>query len=176
MKRKSIIIPLLILGAFVLGGCSNNTDTSQKQNSGSSSQLGPTPASSNNTDKSVKGVYLNYETLELAVGKSVILKAKFDPSDANNQNVTWESSNVAVASVDKGLVTALTVGETDIKVTSEEGGFSATCHVSTYIKEESDTYVPDTSDSSIYFITNDTLSNGTYDSAADEYSFAVAGS
>ena len=58
--------------------------------------------------------------------------------------MTWESSNVAVASVDKGLVTALTVGETDIKVTSEEGGFSATCHVSTYIKEESDTYVPDT--------------------------------
>ena len=168
----------MILGAFVISGCNNSEDSSAPENTSKSSQLGPTPAGSsdNNTDKSVKGVYLNYETVSLAVGKSVTLKAKFDPSDAINQTVTWESTNTAVATVDKGIVSALSVGETDIKVTTKEGGFIAICHVTTYIKEETDTYVPDTTDSSIYFITNDTLSNGTYDSTADEYSFSVAGS
>ena len=189
MKRKAYILPLLVIGAFILSGCQNSDDisSSQKQNktSGQSSQLDPTRTSadtntsssnSNNTDKSVKGVYLNYETLELAVGKSTTLKAKFDPSDALNQNVTWESTDSAVASVSNGLVTAVAVGETDIKVTTEEGAFTATCHVSTYIKEETDTYVPDTSDTSIYFITEDTLSKGTYDATADEYTFSVSGS
>ena len=177
MKKKSFILPILILSAFIISGCHKNNSSEQKTNSASSSQLGPTPEnSSTNTDRSVKGVYLNYETLELAIGKSTTLKAKFDPSDAINQTVTWESTNSAVASVDKGLVTALSVGETDIKVTSEEGGFTASCHVTTYVKSESDTYVPDTSDTSIYFITNDTLNNGTYDSSADEYTFSVSGS
>lgn len=40
-------------------------------------------------------------------------------------------------------------------------------------REES-SYNPDTSDTSIYFITNDTLSNGTYDSSADEYTFSIS--
>ena len=179
MKTKTFILSLFVIGAFILSGCQNKESESKEQNntSGSSSQLGPTPLSSdNNTDKSVKGVYLNYETLELAVGKSVTFKAMFDPSDAIHQTVTWESSNSEVASVSNGLVTALSVGETDIKVTTEEGGFTASCHVTTYIKTETDTYVPDTSDSSIYFITNDTLSNGTYDATADEYAFTVSGS
>ena len=176
MKKKTFILQILILSAFIISGCNKENSGEQKANSASSSQLGPTPYnSSTNTDRSVKGVYLNYETLELAVGKSVTLKAKFDPSDAINQTVTWESTNSAVASVDKGLVTALSVGETDIKVTSEEGAFTASCHVTTYVKTESDTYAPDMNDSSIYFITDDTLSNGSYDATAAEYTFSVSG-
>ena len=179
MKKKSFLIPVLILGAFVISGCNkeNNIEQNDTATSGKSSQLGPTPTSAtNNNDRSVKGVYLNYETLELAVGKSVTLKAKFDPSDAINQSVTWESTNSAVASVENGVVSALTVGETDVKVTSVEGGFTAACHVTTYVKTESDTYVPDTTDSNIYFITDETLSNGTYDATAGEYTFTVTGS
>ena len=175
MKKIFIALPILILSAFVLTGCNKGDNNSQIDNSGKSSQLGPTPTSAS-TDKSVKGVYLSYETLEIAVGKSITLKAKFDPSDAINQTVSWATSNAGVASVNNGVVSALTVGEADITVTSEEGGFTATCHVSTYIKTESDTYVPDTTDSTIYFITNDTLSNGTYDSTADEYTFSISGS
>ena len=175
MKKKSIIVPLLILSAFVISGCNKTSSEEQQTNSGQSSQLGPT-ITSTNSDKSVKGIYLNYESLQLAVGKSTMLKAKFDPSDAKNQNVTWSSSNSAVATIDNGVLSALSIGEADITVTSEEGGFTATCNVTTYEKDETDTYVPDSSDSSIYFITNDTLSNGTYDSANDEYTFAISGS
>ena len=176
MKKKSIAIPLLVLGAFIISGCQKADSESQEQaKSGQSSQLGPTRTSTNTSDKSVKGVYLNYETLELAVGKSTTLKAKFDPSDATNQNVTWASSNAEVASINAGVLKALSVGQTDITVTSEEGGFSATCHVTTYEKVDTDTYVPDATDTSIYFITDDTLSNGSYDATAAEYTFSVSG-
>ena len=176
MKKKSLIIPLLILNAFVISGC-NKESSEEQNNANQSSQLGPTPASySSNIDKSVKGIYLNYETLQLAVGKKTMLKAKFDPSDATNQNVTWASSNSEVASINNGVLEALSVGEADITVTSEEGGFTATCHVTTYVKEETDTYAPDATDESIYFITEDTLSNGAYDASNDEYTFSVTGS
>ena len=164
MKKKSIVLPFLIIGAFILTGCNKNNENNQSVDQTQSTQT------------TVKGVYLNYETLELAVGKSTTLKAKFDPSDAPNQAVTWESSNSEVASVNNGVVTALTVGETDIKVTSVEGGFTASCHVTTYVKEDKDTYVPDPNDTTIYFITDETLSNGTYDSSADEYTFSISGS
>lgn len=176
MKKKSFILPLLVLSAFIISGCQKvNSESQEQTKSGQSSQLGPTRTSTNTSDKSVKGVYLNYETLELAVGKSTMLKAKFDPSDAANQNVTWASSNSDVASVNNGVLTALTVGEADITVTSEEGGFTATCHVTTYVKVDNDTYVPDETDTSIYFITDDTLSSGSYDATAGEYTFSVSG-
>ena len=35
-------------------------------------------------------------------------------------------------------------------------------------------YDPDTGDKTIYFVTNDTLSNGSYDSSKDEYTFTVS--
>ena len=172
MKKQSFIMSLFLVAAFILSGCSKDNDMPNGNNRPNSIE-----SSIDNTDKSVKGVYLNYETLELAVGKSATFRALFDPSDATNQNVTWESSNTEVASInDNGVIKALNVGETDVKVTTEEGGFTASCHVTTYIKEETDTYVPDETDTSIYFITNDTLSNGTYDATADEYTFSVSGS
>ena len=151
-----------MIAAFTINGCKNNEDNQSIEQTSSIS--------------SIKGIYLNYETLELAVGKSVTLKAKFDPSDAKNQNVTWASSNSAVASVNNGLVTALSEGQADITATSEDGGLTATCHVTTYVKVDKDTYVPDPTDPTIYFITDETLSNGTYDSAADEYTFGISGS
>ena len=158
---------------------SSNKNTSRDV-SGVSNQPGPGgqewpvgPGGDNNVV--TKGISLNYEKLELAVGKTVALKVTFN-SDFTNKNVNWESSNTAVATVNDGVVTTLSVGETDIKVTAEEGGYSATCHVTTYLKNETATYVPDVTDTTIYLITEDTLSNGEYDETADEYTFSVSGS
>ena len=183
MKKKNVLIlPLLLIGAFAFASCSNKGGESNTQKiSGSSSQLGPfkpsqsEPGEPGEENNVTKGISLNYETLELAVGKTVALKVTFN-SDFTNKNITWESSNTAVATVSGGVVTTLSVGETDIKATSEEGGYTATCHITTYIKTETDTYVPDSADTSIYFITEDTLSNGTYDATADEYTFSLSGS
>ena len=173
MKKKNfLMLPILLVSAFAFASCSSNNSSSQKGNN-NSSQLGPTRTS--NQDDTTKGISLNYESLELAVGKTVALKVTFN-SDFTNKNVAWESSDTAVATVDDGVVTTLAVGETDIKATAEEGGYTATCHITTYVKDETDTYKPDTTDATIYFINDDTLSNGTYDSTADEYTFSLSGS
>ncbi len=80
-------------------------------------------------EKKVTGVTLNTETLELFTGGSATLTATVEPSDAANQNVTWQSDNANVATVEGGTVTAVGVGETTIRVTTEEGNYTATCKV-----------------------------------------------
>ena len=78
----------------------------------------------------VTGVTLDRETLSLTVGGTGTLTATVVPSNATNQNVTWESSDNTVATVESnGTVTAVGVGETTITVKTEDGGFAATCTV-----------------------------------------------
>ena len=77
----------------------------------------------------VQSVGLNKTELALEVGKTGTLEAKVEPSDATNKNVTWSSSNPEVATVDNGVVTAVSAGEAIITVTTEDGGKTATCKV-----------------------------------------------
>ncbi len=84
---------------------------------------------------SVTGVTLDETSKEMNVGETFTLKAKIEPSNATNQNVTWNSLDATVATVDKnGKVTARKAGFTVITVTSEDGGHSATCEI-TVLKE-----------------------------------------
>jgi uncharacterized protein YjdB len=79
---------------------------------------------------SVTGVTLNKTSLTLGVGQSETLISTILPAKANNQAVTYTSSNPLVASVmPNGLVTALSKGTTTIVVYTVDGGFSATCAV-----------------------------------------------
>lgn len=77
----------------------------------------------------VQSVGLNKTELALEVGKTGTLEAKVEPSDATNKNVTWSSSNSEVATVDNGVVTAVSAGEAIITVTTEDGAKTATCKV-----------------------------------------------
>lgn len=78
----------------------------------------------------VTSVSLNKNNLPLDVGKSETLAATITPNNATNQNVTWESSNPSVATVDEsGKVTAVAPGEATITVTTEDGSKTATCTV-----------------------------------------------
>jgi len=64
------------------------------------------------------------------VGNTEQLKATIAPVDATNQNVTWLSSDETKATVStSGLVTAVAAGSATITVTTEDGGFTATCTV-----------------------------------------------
>ncbi len=79
---------------------------------------------------SVTGVSLDKSELSLSEGGKYTLTATITPSDATNQNVTWSSDNTAVATVsDAGVVTAVAEGTANITVTTEDGGFAATCTV-----------------------------------------------
>lgn len=78
----------------------------------------------------VTGVTVTPETLTLEQGESQTLTAAVQPGTASNQQVTYSSSNPAVATVDQdGTVHALSEGEATITVTTQDGSFTATCVV-----------------------------------------------
>ena len=77
----------------------------------------------------VDGVTLDRDSLSLEVGRHETLHATVSPSSAFDQDLSWYSSNTGVAEVSNGRVTALSPGEADITVTTDDGGFTASCHV-----------------------------------------------
>ena len=85
----------------------------------------------------VSGVKLNFAEMELPLGASTrYLKATVEPTGsatsppATNRKVTW-SSNSANVSVDEetGELTAMAQGTATITVTTDDGGYTATCVV-----------------------------------------------
>lgn len=57
------------------------------------------------------------------------------PEEATDKTVTWTSSNTTVATVSDGIVTPVSEGETDITVTTVEGGYTDTCKVTVSAQE-----------------------------------------
>jgi len=80
------------------------------------------------TTVAVTGVKLSYNNLPLKTGDSFTLVATVEPANATNKAVTWSTDNDAVATVsDAGLVEAKAVGTANITVTTQNGGYTATC-------------------------------------------------
>ena len=81
----------------------------------------------------VTGVSLDQTTLSFDIDNADALQATLTatvvPADATDKSISWESSVPTVASVADGVITALSVGETTITVTTTDGGFTATCAV-----------------------------------------------
>lgn len=78
----------------------------------------------------VTGVTLDKTTLTLAPKDSYTLKATVKPDNATNQNLTWKSNRPDVATVSsKGVVTAVSEGTASILVTTNDGGYFASCDV-----------------------------------------------
>ena len=75
----------------------------------------------------VTGVTLNNTTLLLEVGDAETLTATVAPNNATDKTVIWKSSEVTVAKVENGKVTALKAGTATI--TAMAGSESATCKV-----------------------------------------------
>ena len=74
----------------------------------------------------VSGVSLSPANLSLSQGEDAILSATVAPSNATNQNVSWSSSDTAIATVDtNGLVTGVAQGTATVTVTTTDGGFVA---------------------------------------------------
>ena len=80
-------------------------------------------------NQKVTGVSLNTNTLTLEVGGTGTLTATITPDNATNQNVTWSSDDETVATVENGLVTAVSAGTATITVTTVDQSKTATCEV-----------------------------------------------
>ena len=89
----------------------------------------------------VTGVNLNAPRINLPIGETYKLKANVFPHTAHNKDVTWTSSNNAVATVDSnGIVTSRSEGETTITVTTKDGSFKDSTVINV-IKEVSKNYI-----------------------------------
>ena len=81
------------------------------------------------TLKPVQEVILNKNSLHLLKGQEETLFATVKPDNAEDTTLVWNSSKREAATVDqKGKVTAVGVGETEITVTASNGG-QANCSV-----------------------------------------------
>lgn len=87
----------------------------------------------------VTGVELNKTELVLEEGKSETLIATVLPENADNKNVTWESTDPSIASINgNGLVSAIKKGETIVSVITVDGDHIAQCHVYVVAKDPTD--------------------------------------
>lgn len=78
----------------------------------------------------VRGVSLDKSVLTLAVGQTERLTATVRPSNADNKDVIWSTSDLTVAAVDSsGNITARAPGTAVITVTTRSGSYTASCTV-----------------------------------------------
>jgi uncharacterized protein YjdB len=116
-----------LVTAFVPG---TTTITARTLDGGKTASCVVTVSNSGSIVVPVAGVTLNKTSTRLAVGGTETLTAKITPSNATNQNVTWNSSNTAVATVSAGgTVTGISAGRAIITVTAMDGGEKASCSV-----------------------------------------------
>lgn len=95
-----------------------------------------------NVIESVSGLTLNSREITIDVGEQYLLKATVRPSDSLNQEVTFESADPSIATVDEnGLITGVKGGVTIIMVRTVERGLMATCTVTVQEDIESITFV-----------------------------------
>ena len=88
------------------------------------------PWTDESSDINVSEVSLNATSLSMNIGDQEQLTATINPTDATDQTVNWDSSNTDVATVSStGVVTAIAPGTATITVTTNDGGFTATCAV-----------------------------------------------
>lgn len=94
---------------------------------------GTITVASNDFPIALTGVGLSASTLALELdysGGAQPLSVIFSPGNATNQSVTWTSDNPAVATVNQnGLVSPAGAGTTNVRVTTADGAFVATCAV-----------------------------------------------
>ena len=83
----------------------------------------------NVTDIDITNITLDKSNESIKVGETLSLIKTITPSNASNQNVSWDSSNTNVATVDSnGLVTGKNAGKTTITVRTSNGKM-ASCMV-----------------------------------------------
>lgn len=78
---------------------------------------------------SVTGVEITPTSSEIKVGGTTTITATVKPDNATNKNVTWSSSNTAVATVSNGVVTGKSEGTATITATTEDGEYTAEAQI-----------------------------------------------
>lgn len=96
------------------------------------------------------GIHIIPEVATIEKGGTLQLEALITPEDATYKNVMWKSSGPEIAIVSQtGLVIPAKEGEIDITVTSVDGGYEASCHITVTPIKSILTIVSDPSDATV---------------------------
>ncbi len=88
-------------------------------------------------------IFLQESSVALRKNETKELVVAYRPADATVKDVIFRSDDSEIASVDeKGIVTAHSAGETNITVTSLEGGYTSVCKVKVYKEIEGFSSLP----------------------------------
>ncbi len=79
--------------------------------------------------RDVESVSLAPSAVTMKVGEKVTLTPVIIPVNASDKDVSWESSNGNVVSVEGGVITAKKAGQVEITVTTNNGKHTAKCYV-----------------------------------------------
>lgn len=79
--------------------------------------------------KAVTGVSLSSSAVTLYAGSTKTIKATVTPADAEQKDILWSTSSNKVATVNNGVIKALSAGSATITVKTVDGNFTATCKV-----------------------------------------------
>lgn len=125
-----ILICLLLVFAtlFVFASCKKKAPV-KSSGDGAQSSL---PSTSNETGTGmieITSLKLNKGSLSLKVGESETLTYTVTPPGANSPELLWKTDDAQIATVDKGKVTALKEGQTEISLYSADGKFTVVCKV-----------------------------------------------
>jgi hypothetical protein len=71
-------------------------------------------------DVAVMAINLDQATANVMVGNTLTLNVVFDPIDATNKNIDWQTDNSAVATVSNGVITGVALGKANITATSQD--------------------------------------------------------
>ena len=71
------------------------------------------------------GISLDYEKALISLDQTFTLTATLAPANATIRDITWQTENPEVATVEDGVVTPLQLGTT--RIVAETGDFSASC-------------------------------------------------
>lgn len=117
----------------------------------------------------VTGISLDKTAMQLFVGETGTLSAAITPDNATSPSISWDSSDKDVATVDNGVVTAVSAGKATI--TAASSSFTAECVVEVKtIEAESltlDVVSKELTESEAFIVNATILPKGTTDKTVD---------
>ena len=78
----------------------------------------------------IKKIVLENNSISISIGESKKINYTIEPVEASNQAIKWNSSNPNIAIVDdKGIVKGISVGDTDIIISTPNDKVVVKCHI-----------------------------------------------
>lgn len=87
-------------------------------------------------NRAVSAIEISHSEETIYRSRTLEITATLSPFDATNKNVIWKSSDELVATVENGVVTAVSKGTANIIAESEDGGFVAVCVITVIVAVE----------------------------------------